>query len=104
MKLRILTWNVRGLNSREHRNRIKSALKKWNADIVVLQESKIENMGREVIRDIWPGYFVDWVALDASGTAGGIIILWDRRVVSKINEFQKKNFYLLFFQECCGWL
>lgn len=86
MKIRILSWNVRGLNSRERRRRIRSSLKKWRVDIVALQESKIECMSREMVRDLWPGNFIDWVSLEARGTAGGIIMLWDRRVVSKIDE------------------
>jgi hypothetical protein len=29
---------------------------------------------------------VDWVCLDSCGALGGILILWDKRVVEKIEE------------------
>lgn len=71
MKLRIICWNVRGLNNRERRRRIKSALKKWKGDVVVFQETKIETLNRDIIRELWAGNHVNWVELGAQGTSGG---------------------------------
>jgi len=34
MKLKILTWNVRGLNERDKRLRILNLFREWKADIV----------------------------------------------------------------------
>jgi hypothetical protein len=30
---------------------------------------------------------VDWYCLDSRGASGGILIVWDRRVVEKIDEW-----------------
>jgi exonuclease III len=40
MKTKIVLWNVRGLNDKEKRLRIRGLHKDWKADIVYLQEAK----------------------------------------------------------------
>ena len=42
MKLRILSWNVRGTNDREKRKLIKDVIKSQKVDLVCLQETKIQ--------------------------------------------------------------
>jgi hypothetical protein len=53
MKPKIVSWNVRGLNEKEKRLRIRGLLRDWKADIVCLQETKLEYISREVIRSLW---------------------------------------------------
>ena len=36
MNLKIISWNVRGLNVRDKRLQVRHMLKLWNADIVYL--------------------------------------------------------------------
>jgi exonuclease III len=48
MKPKILSWNVRGLNERDKRLRIRSLLRDWKVDIVCLQETKLEFVSRAV--------------------------------------------------------
>ena len=83
MLLKILSWNVRGLNSGDKRVAIKSFLRGTRAHVVCLQETKMEELGSEIVREVWGGRFVDWVALPARGSAGGILVCWDSRVVEK---------------------
>lgn len=53
MKLKIISWNVRGLNDIEKRVKIRRMLREWKANIVCLQETKME-VGRwyEVCGDV----------------------------------------------------
>ena len=44
MKLRLLTWNVRGANNCNKRKVIKALIKKNRVDLVCLQETKIQEM------------------------------------------------------------
>ena len=44
MKIRILSWNVRGANDRDKRSIIKSVIKAQRADVVCLEETKIKEM------------------------------------------------------------
>ena len=44
MKLRILSWNVRGANDSDKRRIIKSIVKAQKVDLVCLQETKIQSL------------------------------------------------------------
>ena len=37
-----------------------------------------------MVCSLWNCPFVDWVALDADQTVGGVLIMWDRRVLEKL--------------------
>lgn len=46
---------------------MKNALKVWRADVVCLQETKLEVISRVVIRSLWGSRFVDLDFLVADG-------------------------------------
>ena len=79
MNLRILSWNVRGVNDRPKRKIIKSVIRSQKVDLFCLQETKVQVMSDEIVRSLGPGRFLDWKVLNAKGTAGGVIICWDKR-------------------------
>jgi hypothetical protein len=81
MKPKILTWNVRGVNERNKRLRIRNLLQDWKVDIVCFQETKLFSLSRRLVQSLWRCNYVDWVCLDSCGALGGILILWDKRVV-----------------------
>ena len=37
------------------------------------------------VKSLWGSSFVDYMALDAIHTAGGILVIWDTRVYKKID-------------------
>ena len=41
MKIKIISWNVRGVNDPDKRKVIKNFLRSYRADIVCLQETKV---------------------------------------------------------------
>ena len=88
MKIRILSWNVRGANHCDKRKVIKALIKKNKVDLVCLQETKIQEMTRGIIRSTGVGRFLDWGTVDSRGSAGGIVVLWDNRVLEMI-ELEK---------------
>ena len=77
MNLKILSWNVRGLNVVEKRLQIRNLLRTWRADIVCLQETKLEWITRGIVRSIWGCSYVDWLYLGFEGASGGIVLMWD---------------------------
>ncbi|KAJ9691417.1 hypothetical protein PVL29_013560 [Vitis rotundifolia] len=91
MKLKILCWNVRGANDSSKRKLIKALVRSQKVDLICIQETKIQLMSEGVVRSIGVGRFLDWRALDASGSAGGILICWDKRLLELL-EWEEGQF------------
>uniref|UniRef100_A0A2N9G1Y9 Endonuclease/exonuclease/phosphatase domain-containing protein n=1 Tax=Fagus sylvatica TaxID=28930 RepID=A0A2N9G1Y9_FAGSY len=68
MKLRILTWNVQGLNNPNKRVVVKNKLEEWKGDLLCLQETKIDKMEQYIVRSLCGSPSVDWVAAEAMHT------------------------------------
>jgi hypothetical protein len=88
MKHKILTWNVRGLNEEKKRLRVRRLLSQWKVDIVCLQETKLELITQGLVQSVWRCPYVEWSYVASKGAAGGILLMWDRRVVSKVDACQ----------------
>ena len=73
MKVKILSWNVRGVNDFDKRKVIKNFIRAQKADLVCLQETKVQEMNKTMCLGV--GCFLDWKALNAEGTTGGILLL-----------------------------
>ena len=56
-----------------------SLIKEWGADVMCLQESKIEGDILEMVQQLWGGRWIRHASLDASGTRRGILVMWDER-------------------------
>ena len=56
-------------------------------DIVCLQETKLKIVSKRLVRSVWSCTYADWVYLASNGASGGILVMWDRRVVDKMEEF-----------------
>ncbi|KAG2666855.1 hypothetical protein I3760_15G085500 [Carya illinoinensis] len=87
MKPKIVSWNVRGLNKLNKCFRIKNFLREWRADIICLQETKLKYVTRRIVRSIWSCTYVDWAYLTVGGASGGVLVMWDRRVVERMEDF-----------------
>lgn len=55
MKLKIISWNVKGLNDRAKRCRVGNSLRGWKPDLVYLQETKVATITRAIIRSLLGG-------------------------------------------------
>jgi len=80
----LLSWNVRGLNEIDKRLKVRKFLRQWKADIICLQETKLEFISINIVRNLWGCLHAGWCYLPSSGASGGILSLWDKRVVEKI--------------------
>lgn len=58
---------------------VKILLRYWKSDVVCLQETKLVGVNRQMVCSLWSYLYMDWVALDANHTVGGVLIMWDRR-------------------------
>ena len=85
MNLKLLSWNVRGLNNPQKRVIAKNLLAEWKCDVVCLQETKLDSINSTGVMNLWGSPFVVWVALDANHTTGGVLSIWDRRMFEKVD-------------------
>ena len=46
----------------------------------------MESVTRGIVRSIWSCPDIDWLYLGSVGASCGILLMWDRRVVEKIEE------------------
>jgi hypothetical protein len=67
------------------------------ADIVCLQETKLKFINREVVRSFWGCAHADWCFLGSRGASGGILLMWDRRVVEKLEDCVGRFIIACFF-------
>jgi hypothetical protein len=86
MNHNILSWNVRGLNEGRKRLKIRNLLSKWKVDIVCLQETKLKMVSNQLVQSLWRCPYKEWCHVDSCGASGGILLMWDRRLVSKIGD------------------
>ena len=93
MKIKILSWNVRGANNAEKRKLMKAYLRRKKVNLVYFQETKLKEVTCGIIRSLAVGRFVEWVASNAKGASGGILILWDSRVLQLI-EVEESSYSL----------
>ena len=85
MKLRLISWNIRGLNNPQKRDVVKNLLKDWRGDVVCLQETKLASVDGSIVHSLWGNPCVGWAVLDAIGLAGGVgvLLMWDKRMFMK---------------------
>ena len=79
MKLKLFSWNVRGANNPNKRNVIRNFIRSQRVDLVCLQETKIQEMSSAVARSLGAGRLAELRAVEAKGSAGGILVFWDTR-------------------------
>ena len=84
MKIKMISWNVRDLIDTRKRLVVKNLLWEWKCDVVCLQETKIASMNRQLVCSLWSCPYVDWTVLEVDRTTGGILIMWDKRVLDKM--------------------
>ena len=100
LKLRILSWNVIGLHDPDKRMVIKSMVRKHKPDLVSFQETKMKEMSDRFVRSLGVGMNLGWVSLNARGTAGGVLLLWDKRVLERL-EVEVDSFAISYrFRNC----
>ena len=91
MKIKIFSWNVRGLNGGEKRKLIKSVIRSQKVDLVCFLETKMQEMLEKVVKSLGVGRFLNWDTVDAREVLGGILLFWDNRVLDLL-ELEQGGF------------
>ena len=103
----IISWNVRGINARPKRALVKELLAKFNPDVVILQETKVSSVDRQLVKSVWSSRFVGWASLEAYGSSGGILILWKEDSLTVDDSIQGEfsvSIHCKLNAGFCGWI
>jgi len=85
---KILSWNVRGVNSATKWNSIRDKIIESKSEVVCLQETKREQFDLSYIRKFCPIDFDAFHCLPSVGASGGMLITW------KSNAFSASLVYI----------
>ena len=59
MKIKLISWNVRGLNDHRKRLVVKNLLREWKCDVVCFQETKIASTNKQLACSLWSCPYMD---------------------------------------------
>ena len=83
--MKVISWNARGLNSQLKQWLLKKKVQKENLDIIFVQETKcksstIHNVSKKL------GKHMEYMETTSHGWEGGLITLWDPRVIKILSS------------------
>lgn len=82
MKRNILSWNVRGLGNGVKRRLVRELVSRYKQDIVIIQETKMENIDRAVVHSLCCFSNLGWSVLPFVGASGGILMFWNKEIMA----------------------
>ena len=79
--INFLSWNIRGLNCPDRRSTVNATIASSSCHVVCLQETKLGNIDRFTAASLGGQRLRSFAQRPANGTRGGILLLWDDRLV-----------------------
>lgn len=88
----IIIWNVRGLNSKARQDSVRMLVELVKADVVCLQETKMEDVSRrQVLSMLGSEFDNNFLVLPSAGASGGIFVAWRAKLgaigASRVDRF-----------------
>lgn len=90
--MKMLSWNIRGLGDPVKRASARSFFSLYRADIVLIQETKLNSFSSRLTSDLTGGFLDEWAALYATGSAGGMCIGWNSAYFDLLDTLRGKFF------------
>lgn len=79
---RILVWNIRGINSQEKWDALRSKINESACHIICLQETKREQFDFFYLKNFCPRNFDGFFYSPSIGASGGLLTIWNSRMFS----------------------
>ena len=78
----VLSWNIRGLNSKKKLLALNNVIISSGCAVVYLQETKLSDVTSAFIRTCCPRQFDQFAFTPSRGASGGILTIWKSSVFS----------------------
>jgi exonuclease III len=86
LMMKVITWNIRGLNGRSKQRILRDCIIAEKPDILMLQETKCRGAEAEIIfQRIWRA--CKSLTIDSTGALGGLAILWNSHNITISKPF-----------------
>lgn len=86
------SMNIRGGANALKRRRINTMIKKGNAKIFMIQETKITSFKDDMAKSFWSSEEVGYSFSNSSGRSGGLIIMWRSDKLDVISSFKGEGY------------
>ncbi|CAL5438187.1 unnamed protein product [Camellia sinensis] len=93
--MKIFSWNVRGLGRTAKRSKIKKIVMERQVDIALFQETKKAELTEEDVRTVWVRGKMEYMGVDADGSAGGLLCIWDPDIFQLKDCCSSRRFIIL---------
>lgn len=87
--LSLLNWNVRGLNDAAHRELVRNTVTSYRPNIACLQETKLSAFNARLANETLGHLLDSYLELPEQGTRGGILLAWNKDVISVTNPINR---------------
>ena len=94
--MKLVTWNVRGMNSVSKRAVMKGVIRSCKGECVFIQETKMEVIENQVINSFCPWSNGQFVMGPSIGSAGGILLVWNAAFGIRLMNILGKVQFLFF--------
>ena len=84
--IKFISWNVRGLNDKDKRAKIKHVVMAEAPHLICLQETKIQSMDPMLVKQTVGAKATHYRAIPACNTAGGLLVAWDGNFLTEIEH------------------
>lgn len=76
--MKVISWNIKGLGNPSENFSVKYVFRKYKADVIMLQETKKPFIDKKCFQSVWGGTNRELFFTSASGSAGGMMIAWEK--------------------------
>ena len=97
--MKVVSLNIRRLGGGIKRKYIKDLISKEQADMICLQETKCDEISKELVFHLWGSNDIGWIEVGARNNKRGIITMWRNNQFQLVNSVKGNNFSAV---EGCG--
>lgn len=94
-QMKLLLVNIRGLRKPWKRKWVRESIGKEKVEFLAIQETKLSDIPPQLVRSIWDSDNFGFVAENVTGTAGGLLWVWNKDAFDLHHSVSGAGFVLI---------